>query len=86
MRMGGEGPGWTLDLLQHPAVPRTLGEADQTEAIYLALREGWMRIPQELGGAIVALIGMDRALHCSCLPNYKALIKGREGFRNDLEG
>jgi predicted nucleic acid-binding protein len=86
MRMGGEGPGWTLDLLQHPAVPRTLGEADQTEAIYLALREGRMRIPQELGGAIVALIGMDRALHCSCLPNYKGLIKGREGFRNDLEG
>jgi len=85
-RMGGEGPGWTLDLLQHPAVPRALGGADQTEAIYLALREGRMRIPQELGGAIVALIGMDRALHCSCLPNYKGLIKGREGFRNDLEG
>jgi hypothetical protein len=77
--MGGEGPGCT-------AVPRTLGEADQTEAIYLALREGRMRIPQELGGAIVALIGMGRALHCSCLPSYKAMIKGREGFRNDLEG
>lgn len=85
-RMGGEAPGWTLDLLQHPAVPRTLGETDQTDAIYLALREGRMRIPQELGGAIVALIGMDRALQCSCLPNYKGLIKGREGFRNDLEG
>lgn len=67
-------------------MPSTLGEADQTEAIYFALREGRMRLPKELGGAIIALIGMDRALHCFCLPNYKAMINGREGFRNDVEG
>lgn len=84
--MGGEEPGWTIDLLQHPAARRSLGDADQTEAIYLALREGRMRIPQERGDAIVALIGMQRALCCSCLPNYKGLIKRREGFRNDVEG
>jgi predicted nucleic acid-binding protein len=74
-RMGGEEPCWTLDLLQHPAARRSLGDAALTEAIYLALREGRMRIPQELGDAIVTLIGMERALHCSCLPNYKGLLK-----------
>ena len=85
-RMDGEEPGWTLDLLQHAAAHRSLGDANLTEAIYLALREGRMRIPREHGDAIVALIGMERALHCSCLPNYKGLIGGTEGFRNDVEG
>ncbi|TVR79932.1 MAG: DNA-binding protein [Rhodospirillales bacterium] len=74
-RMGGEEPGWTLDLLQHPAARRTLGDADLAEAIYLALREGRMRIPQERGDTLVTLIGIERALHCSCLPNYKGLSK-----------
>lgn len=74
-RMGGEEPGWTLDLLQHPAARGSLGDADMAEAVYLALREGRMRIPQEHGDAVVVLIGMERALHCSCLPNYKGLLK-----------
>ncbi|HMQ92336.1 hypothetical protein [Amaricoccus sp.] len=76
-RMGGEEPGWTLDLLQHPAARRSLGDAEIAKAIYLALREGRMRIPQEHGDAIVALIGIERALHCPCLPNYKGLINIR---------
>ena len=74
-RMGGEEPGWTLDLLQHPVAHRSLGDVALTEAIYLALREGRMRIPQEHGDAIVTLIGMERALNCTCLPNYKGLRK-----------
>ncbi len=77
-RMGGEEPGWTLDLLQHPVAHRSLGDATLTEAIYLALCEGRMRIPQERGDAIVALIGLERALRCTCLPNYKGLLKNSE--------
>jgi predicted nucleic acid-binding protein len=80
VRMGGEEPAWTLDLLQHPAARRSLGDADLAEAIYLALREGRMRIPQEQGDAIVALIGLERALQCSCLPNYRGLMKLSESF------
>lgn len=79
-RMGGKEPGWTLDLLQHSAARRSLGDAALTEAIYLALREGRMRIPQEHGDAIVTLIGMERALHCSCLPNYKGLLKRKSCY------
>lgn len=81
VRMGGEEPGWTLDLLQHPAARRSLGDADMAEAIYLALREGRMRIPQEHGDALVTLIDIERALHCSCLPNYKGLLKNRQCSR-----
>lgn len=77
-RMGGEEPGWTLDLLQHPATRRGLDDINHAEAIYQALRGGRMRIPHDKCGAIVDLIGVERALHCSCLPNYKLLMKSSD--------
>lgn len=80
VRMGGEEPGWTLDLLQHPAARESLGNDNQTDAIYLALREGRMRIPQEHADALVTLIGIERALRCSCLPNYKGLLKRKSCY------
>lgn len=83
-RMGGEEPGWTIDLLQHPAARQSLGNDNQTEAIYLALRDGRMRIPQEHGNALATLIGIERSLHCSCLPNYKGLLKRNAAAQNNL--
>ncbi len=65
-------PVWSLDLFRHSAVLAELGEADATEALYLALRDGRMRIPPERAEEVIALIGEDRARECKCLPNYKA--------------
>jgi predicted nucleic acid-binding protein len=71
--MDGEEPGWSLDLLWHPSVVRSLAEQLVADAVYLALRHGRMRIPPECGDEVVALIGRARALECSCLPNFKNL-------------
>lgn len=71
--MDGVEPGWTLDLLLHPSVVQSLGEHTAGDVVYLALRRGRMRIPAERGKEIVELIGRERALECSCLPNFKNL-------------
>lgn len=66
-------PGWSLDILRHPMVMQSLGEHPAADAVYLALRHRRMRIPAECGDEIVKLIGRERALVCSCLPNFKNL-------------
>jgi predicted nucleic acid-binding protein len=64
-------PGWSLDLLRHSQVISTLGELKAIEALFLALRESHMRIPEERADQIIALIGSDRAKECTCLPGYR---------------
>jgi predicted nucleic acid-binding protein len=64
-------PGWSLDLLRHPQVLSKLGSPSDVEALYLALREGRMRIPDERAEEVIALIGKERAAECLCLPDYK---------------
>jgi predicted nucleic acid-binding protein len=71
--MNGEEPAWSVDLLRYPSVVRCLGEQLAADVVYLALRHGRMRIPSERADHVVALIGHDRALECSCLPNFKKL-------------
>lgn len=73
--MDGVEPGWSLDLLRHPSVVQSLGENPAADVVYLALRHGRMRIPAECGDEIVELIGRERALECSCLPNFKNLLR-----------
>lgn len=62
---------WSLDLLVHPCVQKELGNSGCAEAVYLALREGRMRIDEERCDAVVNLIGIERALECSSLPSFK---------------
>lgn len=64
-------PGWSLDLLRHPAVLSSLGEEFAKDALFLALRDNHMRIPEEQAETVISLIGEDRARLCTCLPNYK---------------
>lgn len=71
-------PAWTLDLLRHPAILAELGDTDANEALYLALRDGRMRIPLERADEVIALIGEDRARECKCLPSYKARFGARQ--------
>lgn len=73
--MTGEEPGWSLDLLRHPSVLQSLDEFQAGDAVYLALRYGRMRIPAQYADSVVELIGRERALDCSCLPNFKSLLK-----------
>ncbi|WP_457155372.1 DNA-binding protein [Mesorhizobium sp. P5_C1] len=73
--MNGEEPGWSLDLLRHPRVLQSLDELQATDAVYLALRHGRMRIPAQCGDYVVELIGRTRALECSCLPNFRNLAR-----------
>jgi predicted nucleic acid-binding protein len=62
---------WSLDLLVHPRVQQGLENDGYIEAVFLALREGRMRIDEKRCDAIVALIGMERALQCPSLPGFK---------------
>lgn len=73
--MTGEEPGWSLDLLRHPGVLQSLDEFQASDAVYLALRHGRMRIPAQYGDYVVRLIGRGRALECSCLPDFKSLAR-----------
>lgn len=80
--MNDEQPAWSLDLLWHPSVLEGLGEHLATDIVYLALRHGRMRIPPECADDVVALIGRERALDCTCLPNFKSLSQeARERFQ-----
>ena len=49
---------------------QVLGEADATNALYLALRDGRMRIPPDSVGGVIAIIGIERARECKSLPDY----------------
>lgn len=64
-------PYWSLDLLHHDQVVRTLGVTRSTDAVYNALRDGRMRICETQCDRVVTLIGAERALHCTSLPGYK---------------
>lgn len=69
--MNGQAPAWSLDLLVHPAVQADLAGDGYIEAVYLALREGRMRIDEERCEAVARLIGFERALACNSLPGFK---------------
>lgn len=73
---------WTLDLLLHPGVKAVLNGELQADAVYLALRDGRMRIDKGRFEAVVDLIGVERAIDCASLPNYKAW---REVWLEQLE-
>lgn len=69
--MAQQQPGWSLDLLRHPDVLRSLGDAHATEALYLALRDGLMHVPPDTVDSIIAIIGQTRARECRSLPGYR---------------
>jgi hypothetical protein len=64
-------PGWSLDLFRHPTAIALLGDHSAVQALYLALRDGRMRIPSESANDVIALIGMERSRECICLPGYR---------------
>ena len=70
--MGGQTPAWSLDLLLHPAVQAGLPDGAYIEAIFRALSEGRMRIDEARCDAVVALIGPERAVRCTCLPGFRS--------------
>ncbi|MGO4386775.1 DNA-binding protein [Microvirga sp. 2YAF29] len=69
--MKARAPGWSLDLFRHPAAIADLGDQPAIEALYLALRDGRMRVPSERADGVIALIGMERSRDCTCLPGYQ---------------
>lgn len=68
---GGRPASWSLDIFRHPQVVAILGAADSTDALYLALRDGRMRIHEDHCDHVVNLIGIQRALECNSLPGYR---------------
>lgn len=78
-------PGWSLDLFRHPTVIAVLGDQPALEALYLALRDGRMRIPVERGDDVIALIGMERSRDCSCLPGYRDRFSGTHKKSSEVE-
>ena len=69
----GDEPGWSLDLFRHSLVTSALGDTTAINALYLALRDGRMRVPVESTEYIVRLLGIQRASECTCLPNHRKL-------------
>ena len=69
----GQQPGWSLDLFRHSSVTTALGRTTAINALYLALRDGRMRIPVESTKCIIGLLGNERARKCTCLPDYQKL-------------
>jgi predicted nucleic acid-binding protein len=69
--MQARAPGWSLDLFRHPVAIAALGDQLATNALYLALRDGRMRIPPESADSVIAIIGMERSRECTCLPGYR---------------
>lgn len=65
-------PAWSLDLLWHAHVVAELGHKAAIHAVYLALRDGRMRIPKERADEVVLLLGEKRARDCASLPDYRA--------------
>ncbi len=65
-------PAWSVDLLCHPEVINALGSDHSRDAIYLALREGRMRIHEDHCDYVVGLISPQRAIECNSLPRYNA--------------
>nr|WP_210248678.1 DNA-binding protein [Phyllobacterium endophyticum] len=63
--------GWSLELFRHPATLATLGDDVARDALFLALRDGRMRIPVMSIEDVIALIGEERARACTCLPGYR---------------
>lgn len=66
---------WSLDLLLHPTVQAELPDGEYVAAIYLALRDGRMRIDEGRCDAVVKLIGIERALQCTSLPGFRTRMK-----------
>ncbi len=58
----------TVDVLLHPLVAQQLGDSGQDEAIFLALRDARMHVPQHALHQVVQRIGQDRAAACPSLP------------------
>lgn len=75
-------PAWSLDLFLHPNVQVQLAPGKFVDAIHLALRKGRMRIDATRCEAVVKLIGVERAKHCTSLPGYKMLLKHWEQERD----
>jgi predicted nucleic acid-binding protein len=73
----GQESGWTLDLMRHPLVTSTLGNNAFIDALYLALRDGRMRIPASSAEGVIAAIGTHRAIECTCLPGYRERFGGQ---------
>ncbi|MDW9409068.1 DNA-binding protein [Sinorhizobium meliloti] len=71
-------PAWSLDLLSHPKTAVALGADLFGEVLYLALRDGRMRIPPESTPQVVSIIGKERARLCTCLPGFRHLFEGRD--------
>lgn len=68
----GKQPAWSLDLFRHPKVVEELGRELSIRALYLALRDGRMRIHESHCEAVVDLLGVQKAIDCTSLPGYKA--------------
>ena len=71
LQIEGLEPGWSLDLFRHPAVISKLGKPAEEDAIFLALKDGRMRIPGKRTDEVVEIIGRERAALCISIPDYK---------------
>ena len=62
---------WSIDLMLHPEVVSVIACEIICEALFLALRDGRMRIHESHCETVVNIIGRDHARQCPSLPGFK---------------
>jgi len=67
-RFGNLATATSFDLLGHSEVGRVLGTVRLAEAVFLALRDARVRVPDHHVAWVIGLIGPERALECRSLP------------------
>lgn len=61
--------GCTVDIFTHPEVQRALGREALVSAVFNALHQGRMRVLPHHVEWVIELIGVERAVSCTSLPN-----------------
>lgn len=67
-RFGELSTGCTVDIFAHDDVQRILTRDTLADAVFNALHQGRMRVPEHYVGWVVNLIGKERAARCRSLP------------------
>lgn len=72
----------STDILMHASVHKSLTEQDYASSVSNALSIGKMHVDLRMRDSIVDLIGVDKALECHSLPDFKSFKRKIEAQRN----
>ncbi len=76
-------PIFSVDIFMHSEVLTCLGEVRRNNALFTALKQAHMRIPEQRNLEVIRALGSERASVCTSLANYKLLFPDKMSkFKN----